>query len=432
MARAGQQRGGLLDAPYRLLIRTSLALALGIGFALGVYLIIGFGLGLPLSAATPALMQVHGQAQLFGFVALYIIAVGVQLFPRFHANPLRRPRQVSVGGLLLGLGIVLRTLGQPMPPDAPLRGPGLILAALSELVGALLVVHAFGQVVLGSVQRPRGGFAAVLPATLGSSLLLGLLLNVYLAFGLAQGALVVPGAQDEALLHLQLWGFAGSMVLLIAGRVYPRFLLLRPAREGVLRWALVLWAIGSLGVPLVWLGLPGVAWLRTLATAAQLGGALGYVVGLRLYEAPLRASGMPHVTNPTRRWARIAFAFLLVGAAIDLGTAVADALGGTSVLTQLSAGRHALAQGFLLPVMVYMAARILPGYSGLMMRRERQLAILIWALFAGAALRVGGELVGGYAPGWGALVALGGLLAAAVFVHFAIGLWRATGRAPGS
>jgi hypothetical protein len=222
------------------------------------------------------------------------------------------------------------------------------------------------------------------------------------------------------------------MVLLVAGRVYPRFLLLQPAREGVLRWALVLWAIGSLGVPLVLFVLPGAAWLRTLATAAQLGGAFGYVIGLRLYEAPARASGMPHVTNPTRRWARIAFAFLLVGAAIELGTAAADALGGTTSLTQSSAGRHAVAQGFLLPVMVYMAARILPGYSGLMMRRERQLAILIWALFVGAALRAGGELVGGYGPGWGVLVALGGLLAAAVFVHFAIGLWRATSGAPGT
>jgi hypothetical protein len=285
---------------------------------------------------------------------------------------------------------------------------------------------------MGSVQRPRGGFAVVLPATLGSSLLLSLLLNVYLAVGLAQGGLVVPGAQDEALLHLQLWGFASSMVLAVAGRVYPRFLLLQPPHERVLRWALVLWALGNLGVPLVWLVLPGAAWLRALTAAVQLGGALGYVVGLRLYEAPARASGMPHVTDPTRQWARVAFAFLLAGAVIDLGTALADALGGTSVLTQSSAARHAVAQGFLLPVIVYMAARILPGYSGLMMRRQRQLAILIWGLFAAAALRVVGELIGGYGPGWGAVAALGGLVAAAIFIHFAIGLWRATGQAPGA
>lgn len=429
-ARAGVPWGPL-RSPYRLLMRTSLALALVLGFSLGVYLIVGLAFGLPLSAATPALMQVHGQAQLFGFVALYIMAVGVQLFPRFHANPLQHPEQVSIGGLLLALGILLRVLGQPLPLDVAMRGPLLIAAALVELVGTLLVVQAFGRVVFGSVQRPRGGFAVVLPATMGSSLLLSLLLNLLVAVDLARGGLVVPAARDEALLHLQLWGFASSMVLAVSGRVYPRFLLLRPSHERLLRWALVAWAIGSLGVPLVWFVLQGDPRLRLPAALLQLAGACGFVLGLRLYEPPLRPSGTPYVTNPTRLWARVAYAFLLFGAAVEVVLAGVEALGGTSTLNQLSAARHAVAQGFLLPIMIYMAARILPGYSGMMLHRPVQLGVLLWALFVGAAVRVGGELIGGYAPGWGALAALGGVVAAVVFVHFAIGLWRSTARAPG-
>ncbi|HEY3058120.1 MAG TPA: hypothetical protein VGL99_04000, partial [Chloroflexota bacterium] len=59
-----------LGSPFRLLIRISLLLALAAGFSLGLYLIIGFAFGMPLSAATPALMQVHGQAQVFGFLGL--------------------------------------------------------------------------------------------------------------------------------------------------------------------------------------------------------------------------------------------------------------------------------------------------------------------------------------------------------------------------
>jgi hypothetical protein len=266
---------------------------------------------------------------------------------------------------------------------------------------------------------------------MGGSLLLSLLLNLLVAINLARGGLVVPAAHDEALLHLQLWGFASSMVLTVSGRVYPRFLLLQPTRERLLRWALVLWALGTFGVPLVWFALQGEPWLRLVAAALQLGGAFGFVLGLRLYEPPLRPSGMPHVTDPTRLWARIAYGFLLAGAAIEVGIAVVDGLGRPSTLTELSAARHAVAQGFLLPVMVYMAARILPGYSGAMLHRGRQLGVLIWALFIGAALRAGGELVGGYSPGWGAIAALGGVLAAVVFLHFAIGLWRSTSRAPG-
>ena len=48
---------------------------------------------------------------------------------------------------------------------------------------------------------------------------------------------------------------------------------------------------------------------------AQLAGAVLYVVALRLYELPVRESGMPHVTNPTRLWARLAFALMLLAAA---------------------------------------------------------------------------------------------------------------------
>jgi hypothetical protein len=108
-------QGGLswLDSPYRLLIRTSLALGVGAGFSLGLYLLLGFAFGLPLSAATPALMQVHVQVQVFGFLAMFIMAVGVQLFPRFHATRLDRPAQVSAGGMLLATGVALRAIAQP-------------------------------------------------------------------------------------------------------------------------------------------------------------------------------------------------------------------------------------------------------------------------------------------------------------------------------
>jgi hypothetical protein len=241
---------------------------------------------------------------------------------------------------------------------------------------------------------------------------------------------VVPFVLDEALLHLELWGFASSMVLAVAGRIFPRFLLLQPTRERMLPYALALWALGSFGVAVVWLAGQGAAAPRALAALAQLAGASLYVLALRLYETPARPSGTPHVTDSTRRWARLAFALTLVAGAADFGLALVEALGYPPALTGLSAARHALAQGFLLPVMVVMAARILPGYSGHMLQRPRLLARLVWTMFAGAAVRFVAELLGGYAPGWGAAVSLGGTLGVASFVVFAVGLWRATGHAP--
>jgi hypothetical protein len=423
---------GWLDSPYSLLIRISLALALGAGFSIGLYLILGFSFGLPVAPATPALMQLHGQVQSLGFVAPFIMAVGVQLFPRFHASRLERPAQVSIGGLLLALGLILRLLGQPLLPSETLRPAILVASGILQFVGVLLAVHAFAAVIRGGVQPAPSRWRAVLPATMGSSLFLALVLNLVACFELAGGLLVVPFAEDEALIHLELWGFASSMVLAVSGRIFPKFLLLRPTHDNVLRAALSLWAIGSLGVPLVWLALAGAPAARSVAALAQLCGAVLFVFGIRLYETPVRKSAVPRVTNPTRHWARSAFGLLLAAAAADFGIALAEAVGMPVSLTEVSAARHLVAQGFLLPVIVYMAARILPGYSGFMMRRPRLLSALVWTLLFGAALRGGAELVGGYAPGWGLAVALGGMLGVGAFVLFAFGLWRTSGRAPAS
>jgi uncharacterized protein involved in response to NO len=416
-----------LDSPYRLLIRISLALGVAAGFSLGLYLLLGLAFGLPLSAGTPALMQVHGQIQVFGFLAMFIMAVGVQLFPRFHASRLDRPAQVSGGGLLLATGVVMRAVAQPLPVDAAIRPGALLLSGLVMLVGVGLVVHAFARVIRGGVEPPPRSWRALLPATLGVGLILALVVNFGACVELAQGASVVPFAQDEALIHLELWGFASTMVLAVSGRVFPKFLLLRPTRDRLIRPALALWALGSIGTPAVWVMLQGAPAARTLIVLAQLVGAVLFVAGLRLYEPPTRASGTPYVTNPTRRWARLAFAMLLVAAAANLGIATAELLGVTTTLTQLSAARHLLVQGFLLPLIVLMAARILPGYSGYMLHRSRLLGALVWSLLVGAALRGGAELVGGYSPGWSLLVALGGTLAVVAFTAFAVELWRSTG-----
>jgi hypothetical protein len=430
MSRTSPRAVRWLEAPSPFLIRTSVALAVALGFSTGLYLVLGFAFDLPLVPSTPALMQVHGQAQSLGFVGLFIIAVGAQLFPRFHAGRLDRPVQVSLGGLLLALGVLLRFISQPLMPTVGVRPLLLVMSGLLELVGVLLAVYAFARVIRRSVQPATSGWRGLLPATMGTSLLLALLLNLAACVELATGSLVVPQGQDEALIHLELWGFASTMVLAISGRIYPGFFQLQPIREKLIRAALVFWAIGSLGVPLVWVLVPGVPVARAAAALAQLLGAALFVLGLRLFDAPARQSGTPHVTNPTRRWARCAFLLLLAAGAVNFGIALADALAVPTPVTELSAARHLLAQGFLLSVIVYTAARILPGYSGYMVRRPRFLAALVWTLLFGAALRGGAELVAGYAPGWGVAVALGGMLGVAGFLAFGAGVWRTMSRAP--
>src|SRR5581483_3653250 len=201
---------------------------------------------------------------------------------------------------------------------------------------------------------------------------------------------------------------------------------LQPTRRALILPSLILWAIGSLGVPLTWLLVSNSTPLRIIAPSSQLAGAVLYAVALRLYEGRARRSTIPLATDPPRIWLRVAFGFLLVGAAINVLAAGGGELGSSTALVQLSGARHALALGFLLPVIVFMAARVLPVYSASMLAHPRRLELLLWCLFAGAFLRAGGELIGGYGAGWNLAVAAGGTLTVVGFLAFAIPLWQRT------
>jgi uncharacterized protein involved in response to NO len=98
--------------------------------------------------------------------------------------------------------------------------------------------------------------------------------------------------------------------------------------------------------------------------------------------------------------------------------------------TELSAARHALAQGFLLPLMVAMAARLLPILSADVLKHRLRLEITVDLLLVGALVRVGGEAISGYGPQAGPLVALGGTLGVVGFGIFAMGMWSSLSRLP--
>ena len=173
------------------------------------------------------------------------------------------------------------------------------------------------------------------------------------------------------------------------------------------------------------------AWSSPLAAVGWgvlLLGLLGLVGALRLFEPGARPSGMPNVTYPTRAWVRAAYAWLLVAVLLGVVLTTRPLLGGPApAVTDWSAQRHALTMGFIVVMVVAMAARILPVYSAWALGRPRFLWLMIGLLLLGALCRVGGEWLGGYA-GWIApVVALGGVLGFLGFALFAATLWPALG-----
>src|SRR5919204_777804 len=131
-----------VSGPYAATMRLALGLALLPGLGTGLLLVLVAGAHLPLAIAWPQLAQAHGQIQTLGFVLPFIVAVGLQLFPRFLGSPLTHAQRAAWGCNVLAVALVARLVGQPLAPSAA-RVALLALAAAGVPLGALLAGSAF-------------------------------------------------------------------------------------------------------------------------------------------------------------------------------------------------------------------------------------------------------------------------------------------------
>jgi hypothetical protein len=416
-------------------MRLALGMALLPGLGTGLLLVLIAGARVPLTIAWPQLAQAHGQIQTLGFALVFIVAVGLQLFPRFLGAPLIHPGRATYGASLISVALIARLIGQPLQPGA-LRVVLLVFAALAVPAGALLAGSAFHGLSRRSVQPRTGAAAAWRRFVLVGGLSLGGALVLFVAAGLALafGDVMVDQSTDEALIHLELAGFTTCLIYGVGSRIFGRFFLLRssPAFDTSVPRLAAAWGAGLLLVSAGWfvpdqLG----ADVRLMGALVELVVALAWLWLSGLMAPPTRESGTPYVTNPTRRWVRMAFAFLVIGLALDVAFFGREVLFGIAPsVTELSAARHSLAQGLVLPMMVSMAARLLPIYSADALKHRRLLELTVDVLLVGALIRVAAEAVGGYAPVSGELIALGGTLSVAAFAVFAAGMWSSLRRLP--
>jgi hypothetical protein len=425
-----------VSGPYAAAMRLALAMALLPGLGTGLLLVLIAGAGLPLEVAWPQLAQAHGQIQALGFVLVFIVAVALQLFPRFLGAPVEAAQRATWGAAAISLGLLIRLVAQPLAPGA-LRTISLTAAAIIAPAGVLLAASTFHGLQKRSVQPAHGPSAAWRQFVVVSGLTLGaaLLLSEWSVLQLASGEVLVSQGMDEALIHLELAGFASGIVYAVASRVFGRFLLLRtrPALDTRLRWLATGWGVGVALTALGWLLVDNAwsTWLRFGGAALEVVILLVWLYLSGLYEPPARASGTPYVTNPTRRWVRLSFLFLALGVGLNALLFGREALlGAAPTSAQLNAARHALGQGFLLPLMVSMAARLLPIYSADVLKHKPRLELTVDLLLLGALLRVPAELLGDYGPVSGPLIALGGLVSFCGFAIFAVGMWSSLTRLP--
>ena len=337
----------------------SLLLTLTFGATLGMInlarLTAGWGLGtLPRSS-----VWAHGYVQVFGFLALFIMGVAYHVLPRFVNGSLQRGRLVPWSFWLQSCGVVAIACG--FFHDSTLTRGLWIAGAASLLVAATM----FCDVVLRTLRSGTAGPDPFRP---------------WIAAGawwlvIASALVMTAAIADDVTWHRVLWtaalsGFISSWIFGVGRRILPIFLGCQPRwprseysvfvlyQIGTVAWVIGTWQQTNSPVSAVLLAAGGVAMIVSIAA---------YTAALGLFRSAGPLLGCA-IRSPQSGWEKYIFAawtWLLASVALGQGATIVRLFSGSSEsLLLFDFARHALGFGFAAQMVVGVASRVVPNFTG--------------------------------------------------------------------
>jgi hypothetical protein len=380
------------------------------GTFLGVWNLLQISGKESVASISPAWLQAHGHAQVFGWVGSFILGIG------FYSIPKRGGGENSsswAGWLCWGMwtgGAALRWGANVYSWEWRILLP---VSALLELAAFLIFFRSVSRhrPVDSGKEKLEPWVWVVVSASIG--LLVVLLSNVagtfYLAFRGATPAL--PHGMDQRFLALMAWGFLVPFVWGFSAKWMAVFLGLKPLRQGLLLSAVL---VNLFGVILA------VAGAALPASCLFLLGALLAIAALRMFEPSVTEAKTRGIHSSFPFFVRMAYAWLLVAAALGLAAAQWDTSGGI-----WGASRHALTVGFISVMILGVGQRILPAFAGMRLLWSTKLMFGGLALVTlGCTLRVSCEVIAyqGYANWAWTLLPVSALCELAGLTMFAINI----------
>jgi len=349
------------------------------GTFLGLWNLLEISSRRSVETVSPAWIQAHGHAQVFGWIGSFILGIGYYSIPKLRRM---KPFALWAPWTSLGMwssGVALRWVAGVYEWHWRTLLP---LSAGLELAAFLV----FLPVVASHRRLPSDPGRAKLDEWIwvvvtGSIGWLGALaINLFAAVSLAWQAEspILPHAFDQRLLVLETWGCLVPFIWGFSAKWLPIFLGLRALRSRQLLWAA---ALNSLGVAAALLGL-------FLTSSLLLLAALQTAVGaLRLFEESERKPKVKGVHASFPVFVRLAYAWAWLSSVLAiLASATANSAG------IWGASRHALTVGFIALMVFSIGQRVLPAFSGMRRLFSTRLMFAALALLSiGCLLRVNSE-----------------------------------------
>jgi hypothetical protein len=371
---------------HRPFIAAALAVTLSLGAGWGAWLLFDIAWHDSFSAVPAGYVVAHGAAQLWGFIALFVVGIALRYLPMTTSGP--RPGTLFCR-LLLALFLVGVGGGfawSLVPAQAAWIGP---LSGAALVAGATLFLGFLFRQVAGRL-RPTW---ARLVLALGLWLLAWAIVTLVLRI---QAAGVGPGAYSEParllFMELAIFGFALNAIYGFGQRLLSGIVGSASPRRGAIEAAFWLHNAGALLVVLAHTG--WVPLLDSLGVAALTAGAFSYAAGMRGFLRVRRTAPRPEVGQGLlARYVQLAFFWLLASMSLLLaGDWYAAVRASTLPHAYLGAVRHALTVGFMTTLILGVGQRLLPVLGHTLLAWPRLVAPTFLLIATGNLWRVLAEL----------------------------------------
>lgn len=407
----GMARDAARAALLRAFLASGLLFMLGPGTFLGVLNLLQISGRESVDLISPSSIQAHGHALIFGWVGSFMLGIGVYSVPSANL----RARALEVGWMTWALwttGVALRWAANEYEWQWRTLLP---LSAAFELVAFLLFLYIVSShrpaAMSPATPSPRGWLVLVMAGV--SAWIAALVLNMTTTVSMARNAgPSLPHVFDQHFLALLTWGLLAPFIWGFTARWMPVLLGLRPLRVRALVGAV---AVNVAGLAAVFTGHEG------LGTALAAVAAVLAIAGLRLFEPTIAEAKTRGVHHRFPLFVRLAYAWLLVAAALGVLAAHWDIAGGL-----WGASRHAFTVGFVAAMVLAVGQRMLPGFAAhRALWSPALMGVGLTLLMLGCLLRVSSEILAyeQYAPWAWSVLPVSGVIELAALGIFAFNLY---------
>jgi len=346
------------------------------GTFLGVWNLVGISGKRALAALSPAWLQAHGQAQIYGWIGSFILGIGFYSLTKMQKTRAFPERAGWAAWSLWTVGVTLRWVGGVTAWEWRWLLPA---SGVLQLAGFLFFFNAVSR------HRPAERRSSMEPwmVLVIASTVVFLLALVFNAGALIQLALTgaspaLPHVFDQQLVTLAVWGILVRTIWGFNARWLPIFAGFRKPDP---KWLFTAYGVSLAGVLLVFVN----EW--KISSAAFVVSAVLAILALHVWSPAAQPAKVQGIHPSFPGFLRIAYGWLTISAFMACAAAAEDRSGGL-----WGASRHALTVGFAATMVFAIGQRVLPAFSG--MRVLWSPFLMFWSLALlnlGCLLRVSME-----------------------------------------